>query len=237
MMFFANGDKYHGGWVAGHMEGRGVFQHRNGDVYEGEFLRGFRYGTGKITYRDGGYYDGEFRNTETSALSSNPTPLPRCDGLRHGTGIRRWVSGAKYEGQWIEDRMHGHGSLSTADGGKYEGGFYNGLRSGHGIEEIGNMLGHEYICPLGNKHFGIGFCVYAGDFQQGLFHGFGEMKCILGQYYRGQWRRGKKHGEVSKVTYCSHSVLRCRLSACLLNHILLPWVIISDAKRIHFFLP
>jgi hypothetical protein len=207
MMFFSNGDQYHGGWKAGHMEGKGVYQYRNGDLYEGDFVHGFRYGTGKFMYRDGGYYHGEFRNVQTSVFSSNPQPLPLCDGKRHGTGIRVWTSGAKYEGQWDEDRMHGSGSLLTADGGKYEGGFFNGLRNGKGVENIGNMLGNSFICPIGNKHFGIGFCTYSGEFCRGLFHGDGEVLCMSGQYYRGKWKQGKKHGEVrdfflAMLQYC-----------------------------------
>lgn len=60
------------------------------------------------------------------------------------------------------------------------------------------MLGTTFQCPLGNKHYGIGFCVYSGDFCRGFFHGEGEVQCMSGQYYRGKWKYGKKHGEVSQ---------------------------------------
>lgn len=68
-------------------------------------------------------------------------------------------------------------------------------RSGKGIESFGNLVGVPYTCPLGNKHAGVGFCVYTGEYKQGLFHGVGNMCCMTGQYYKGQWQRGKKHGE------------------------------------------
>jgi hypothetical protein len=194
MMFFANGDQYLGNWKRGHMSGKGVYQYKNGDSYEGGFLQGYRYGEGKYIYRDGGYYHGEYCNVQTDSLSTNPNPLPICDGKRHGTGVRVWTNGARYEGQWREDRMHGSGMLMTADGGKYEGHFYNGLRSGHGQEQIGNLLGNMYYCPLGNKHYGVGFCTYIGEYKQGLFHGYGETNCMSEQYYKGQWQCGKKHG-------------------------------------------
>lgn len=80
-------------------------------------------------------------------------------------------------------------------------------RNGKGVENIGNMLGNSFICPIGNKHFGIGFCTYSGEFCRGLFHGDGEILCMSGQYYRGKWKQGKKHGEVrdfflSMPQYC-----------------------------------
>jgi hypothetical protein len=39
-----------------------------------------------------------------------------------------WTSGSRYEGQWVEDKMHGHGALVSREGAKYEGAFRNGLR-------------------------------------------------------------------------------------------------------------
>lgn len=196
MMFFTNGDQYLGGWKRGHMEGKGVYQYRNGDVYEGEFIHGVRYGAGKFIYKDGSFYHGEYRNIQKNPLSTSPIPLPLLDGKRHGTGIRVWSSGARYEGQWCEDRMHGSGMMTTSSGGKYEGGFLNNLRHGKTcMEHIGNLVGMDYICPLGNKHYGTGFCVFTGSFAQGLFYGQGVIQCITGQYYRGEWRRGKKHGQ------------------------------------------
>ena len=41
---------------------------------------------------------------------------------------RLWTSGARYEGQWVEDKMHGNGLLQNQEGAKYEGAFRNGLR-------------------------------------------------------------------------------------------------------------
>lgn len=154
-------------------------------------------GEGKYIYRDGGHYYGEYRNlrTQISDTSENPIPLPLCDGKRHGTGVRVWSTGTRYEGQWVEDKMQGTGVLITAEGGKYEGSFFNGLRSGRGMEEIGNNVGITYICPLGNKHFGAGHCTYNGSYLQGLFHGYGEFQCISGPAYKGEWKRGKKDGQ------------------------------------------
>lgn len=194
MMFFSNGDQYLGSWKNGLFEGKGVYRYANGESYEGGFMRGARHGEGKYRYSDGSYYHGEYRNVQSIGFSHS-SQLPLCDGKRHGTGIRVWSTGARYEGQWANDKMNGSGLLNTADGGKYEGGFVNGLRSGKGVEHFGNMVGLTFYCPLGCKHAGVGFCVYTGEYKQGLFHGFGEMRCMNGQLYKGMWSRGKKHGE------------------------------------------
>ncbi|RYH31832.1 hypothetical protein EON65_01785 [archaeon] len=74
-------------------------------------------------------------------------------------------------------------------------------RQGKGVEEFGNLVGVDFSCPLGSKHSGAGFCTYKGEYRQGLFHGTGEFCCQAGPYYKGQWFRGKKHGEV-----CLHSI-------------------------------
>ncbi len=110
------------------MEGVGIFRYANGDSFEGTFLKGTRYGQGKYTYRDGGYYQGEYRNLMPMSRSRNAAQLPLCDGKRHGTGIRVWTNGARYEGQWLNDKIHGQGMLISEDGAKFEGYFYNGLK-------------------------------------------------------------------------------------------------------------
>jgi hypothetical protein len=70
------------------------------------------------------------------------------------------------------------------------------FRSGQGSEEIGNVVGVEFMCPLGNKHSGYAFCRYTGEYRQGLFHGYGEFTCSAGPWYKGRWYLGKKHGQV-----------------------------------------
>lgn len=55
--------------------------------------------------------------------------LPRLRVIIHALQKQRvWNSGTRYEGQWVEDKMHGNGMLQNREGAKYEGAFYNGLR-------------------------------------------------------------------------------------------------------------
>lgn len=92
-----------------------------------------------MTWFEGGYYEGEFwalqrtgvqvkaklRSRQTKrdpflGLEGFVQPdgktvcYPKADGLRHGKGIRVWVSGSKYEGEWAADHMHGFGVMEEA---------------------------------------------------------------------------------------------------------------------------
>ena len=69
------------------------------------------------------------------------------------------------------------------------------FRRGKGTEEIGNSVGIDFTCVLGKKHSGTSYCHYAGNYRSGLFHGFGEFRCYTGQYYKGEWKEGKRHGQ------------------------------------------
>jgi len=41
--------------------------------------------------------------------------------MRDGTGVQIWPDGAKFEGEWKENRAHGYGKFTHADGDLYEG--------------------------------------------------------------------------------------------------------------------
>lgn len=63
--------------------------------------------------------------------------------------------GARYEGEWRDDKQRGHGVMRWANGERYEGGFAGGRKHGEG----------RYSWPDGSSH--------AGAWQQGLRHGKG----------------------------------------------------------------
>jgi len=97
--------------------------------------------------------------------------------------------------QWEADRMNGKGTLINIEGAMYSGIFWNGLRHGQAEETFGNKVGIKYECPLGNKHGGIGFCKYVGNYRCGFFHGKGVFECVDGRRYEGEWLKGRRHGE------------------------------------------
>ena len=192
IMEFANGNQYVGSWKGGAMDGRGVLQYANGDRYEGEFCKGFFYGRGRFQYADGGYFEGEY--VKTKGGYEHGVRFPDPDGRRNGHGVRVWVTGDKYEGQWSDNLMHGAGIVRKASGGKFEGTFRWGKKMGYGKETWGNTLNIQYTCPLGFRHEGRGFCSYEGYFTDGHFHGHGCFSTVDGRQYDGQWRRGRRHG-------------------------------------------
>ena len=65
-------------------------------------------------------------------------------------------------------------------------------------------MGLSFVCPVGHRHMGDGFCTYTGDFVRGEFHGRGEFRCCDGRSYSGGWVRGKKHGEGVQVFLREH---------------------------------
>lgn len=147
--------------------------------YEGEFFEGSFHGRGRYTFADGGYYDGDYLAQKGGY--SHGVIFPRPDGKKHGRGVRVWVSGNKYEGEWLDDQIEGEGSLEMASGGKYTGTFEGGKRNGCGVESWGNRLNIAYRCPMGYKHPGIGFCRYDGEWKGDQMDGSGTFACIDGR--------------------------------------------------------
>jgi len=195
MMEWLNGDQYVGEWNAGFPHGRGVYIYAHGDRYEGDFYKGVYHGRGRLTYADGGYYDGEFANTTWTGDYRHGVVFPLADGLRHGQGIRVWVSGNRYEGAWVKGKMEGRGVYENAlTGGKFDGSFKDNRKSGHGVETWGNKLGIRFQDPMGWWHPGNGFCRYEGNYENGYFHGKGHFQAVDNRSYSGEWNMGKRHG-------------------------------------------
>ena len=160
-----------GEFRSGHLEGKGCYVYAIGDRYEGSFVHGIFHGEGKYTYKDGSWYSGEYLNKKKRLLGGfNSKEFPVLDGIRHGFGIRMFVNGNKYEGKWLKGMMHSEVSiLHKADGSKYEGGFRHNQRHGKNcMEQFGNKLDKDYICPMGHKHAGEGYCVYTGDYARDM---------------------------------------------------------------------
>ena len=140
--------------------------------------------------------------------------------------MRWWVSGNRYEGEWLDDQMEGLGKLIGSNGSVYTGPFRQNQKSGWGKEQWGNQLGVTYRCGMKFKHKGRGYCRYEGEFQNGVFHGplwsvsiwrgfmhgsiycisliapsigHGTYTCIDGREYVGNWCHGRRSGEGTMV--------------------------------------
>lgn len=82
------------------------------------------------------------------------------------------------------------------------------IRSGVGSEQFGNLIGMSSCCPLGFKHHGNGYCTFKGSYRSGFFYGQGEFKCLAGPWFKGDWRMGKRCGQVRIVQRKCYHVYR-----------------------------
>jgi hypothetical protein len=61
---------------------------------------------------------------------------------RYGYGIQKWVDGAVYEGEWVNNKAEGKGTFWHAEGDVYIGEFKADQANGHG--EYTHINGSRY---------------------------------------------------------------------------------------------
>ncbi len=100
----------------------------------------------------------------------------------HGRGTKRWVSGARYQGEWKRGKEHGFGTWTSGETGdgfrpcQYEGGFRDGLPHGEG----------RYDGSRGE--------LYQGEWRRGRQDGRGAWFGADGEVYDGMWSAGRATG-------------------------------------------
>jgi len=101
------------------------------------------------------------------------------DGHRSGHGVFVWeATGDWYRGDWNDGQRNGFGTFVWSSNNEwYEGDWVNGRRQGTGI------------------YTWVGTAWYEGDFRNDLIHGYGHKYWENGDWYRGNWIRGHRHGE------------------------------------------
>merc|ERR1719167_1524935 len=122
------------------------------------------------------------------------------------TWTRGELKGSKYDGGWLQGKVHGRGTMIYNDGSKHTGFWRNGLQHGRGL-----WIGKDESTKEGNwikgKMEGIGKIVdkdgfiYEGNLQDGipLGHGIKKEGKFMGSgasVYIGSWNKkgGKIHG-------------------------------------------
>ncbi|XP_050362138.1 alsin [Nymphalis io] len=83
---------------------------------------------------------------------------------------------AKYNGRWLDGKIHGSGKIEWPDGKYYVGQFQLNSLCGHGKMEI----------P------GVG--IYEGQWKDNLQNGYGVLKYTSGDIYEGYFKDGHPHG-------------------------------------------
>ena len=133
------------------------------------------------------------------------------DGLKHGYGIMKYLSGNVYEGEWKDDKKNGKGTLKYAiyNGTKkvkeivHEGEWKDDIRNGPGVETIKTadkvyVFKGEWKDDIRNGQFTVTFPngdVYEGGLYGTSASGQGVMKYASGDVYEGNWKNGKKSGQ------------------------------------------
>jgi len=95
----------------------------------------------------------------------------------NGQGTYSYVDGAKYVGQFKDDKRHGQGTIYYKNGDKYVGQFKDDDANGQGTYSF--LSGAQYV----------------GKFQGGERHGQGTYSFLSGKKYVGEWQHGKRHGQ------------------------------------------
>eukprot|EP00040_Diaphanoeca_grandis_P013020 m.65869 g.65869 ORF g.65869 m.65869 type:complete len:130 (-) comp23612_c0_seq1:35-424(-) len=73
-----------------------------------------------FVFGDGATYTGQYRKRENGTI------------VRHGKGCQVEKTGAKYDGEWSNNRYSGKGELNTPDGSLYKGDFLDNQFDGVG---------------------------------------------------------------------------------------------------------
>jgi len=130
------------------------------------------------------YYEGQFKlyqrfgegtlhNLETGAKYVGQFQNDRC----HGYGDQVWSDGSRYRGQWRDGQKHGSGEYISPEELRYAGQWENGRKHGQGKQEYAN-----------NDR-------YSGGWFRGLCSGVGTYHFADGSRYEGVWAQGRYDGQ------------------------------------------
>jgi hypothetical protein len=158
--------------------GNGAVQHVDGSEYVGQFLMKFRKTGAPVScytidqrfefHAEHGW--GVFEDKGGNLLIGSF----EFGQFRHG--IVAYSNSDMYFGSMNDGKRTGKGELRLANGDMYQGIFVDDKRSGFGLLKGKGLM-------------------YVGEFQNDVFHGFGELRTSDMKHYCGQFVNGKMHGE------------------------------------------
>ena len=127
---------------------------------------------------------------EWEGAAASPAPrqqasrgLPPCLGdsatsfWTNCVGTYTFPDGAKYVGEWRDDKYHGQGTYTYPNGQKYVGEYKDDKKNGQGT----------YTFPDGEK--------YVGEFRNNNYNGQGTLTLPDGEKYVGEFRDDKRNGQ------------------------------------------
>ena len=119
---------------------------------------------GAYVFPNGDKYNGDFVH------------LPEGGLLRQGKGEHIGNDGLKYEGEWLDDKMHGKGKMNCASGAVYEGDFDMNRFHGYG----------KYTWPDGS--------FFEGSFKENKMTGEGRFTDVNNEVWLGEFARNSALG-------------------------------------------
>jgi putative phage-type endonuclease len=149
-----------------------------------------------IDNKDGSQYCGQISEGVYHGMGSLKLLSGECYegdwifGRKSGYGKIRFINGDIYYGQWLDNKMHGKGVYYYVCGDIYKGTFNNNLKSGHGS-------------------FHSDLYIYQGDYENGKRKGRGSLtvlrdsvlssnmllvRVLKGDIYEGEWLENIMHG-------------------------------------------
>eukprot|EP00947_MAST-08B_sp_MAST-8B-sp1_P005081 g5081.t1 len=97
---------------------------------------------------------------------------------KEGRGTMFYFSGARYEGDWVDDLHDGRGTFTYRNGDVYTGSWRKGMKHG-----------------LGRITYSSVRCQYDGAWVDGRREGYGEWRDLrTGEHYQGMWQGGEREG-------------------------------------------
>jgi len=116
-----------------------------------------------------------------------------------GHGVYTWANGAKYDGEYKDNKKNGHGLHTWPDGSMYEGEYLEGMQTGQGYMAWGD--GRVYRGAwVQSKCTGFGILTHAdgrryeGYYLKDKMHGHGVYMWPDGRKYNGEYKNNLKHG-------------------------------------------
>jgi hypothetical protein len=158
-MVYSDNQRIHEGfWHHGHRQGHGrcIFI-QIGDFHEGNYESNVRHGPGRYIWHDGRVFDGMYQNDE-----------------RQGEGTFSYPNGDIYQGSFVSGQRQGRGTFVFHNKTcRYKGDWMGGLYHGQGRllwmppKNEDEQDNSEPISRGRETH------VYIGEFQKGVFSGYG----------------------------------------------------------------
>lgn len=121
-------------------------------------------------------------------------------GKRHGAGTQHYTDGARYDGEWRNDRREGYGSFEAADGTRYEGRWHADTLAKGTRRDTTSLYEGQFDRRLQRNGKGTYrqrrlLTFYDGEWQNDRRHGFGLYVAPHQTVNCGIWQNDRFRGE------------------------------------------